>query len=114
MEYKYINESVIRQSLMNNNEMIKQFIDLYLLQCPIDFETLLDSIQKQDLEAIGSAAHHIKPTMAYIGSTELHINFQELEKLGRQNASMTEVLQKFEEIKPKFAQMLEELKIFNK
>lgn len=113
MEYKIIDPEIIRKSLMHNDDMIKQFIDLYLIQCPVDFQALTVNIEKQDPQTIGSAAHHIKPTMAYIGALELKQNFQELEKLGYQNASMDEILLKYEEIKPKFELMLEELKIFN-
>lgn len=114
MNYKFIDKDIIRKSMMNNNDMVKKFIDMYLAQCPVDFENLSESIKAKDTEAIGSAAHHIKPTMTYIGATELRTNFQELETLGRQNASMEEITQKFEEIRPKFFQMLEELKMFDK
>jgi len=113
-EFEIINPTIIRQSMMNNETMVKQFVDLYLSQCPIDFKALIDSIEQKDVQAISQAAHHIKPTMEYIGASDLRISFQELEKLGQRNAPFTELLSKFEEIKPRFSLMLEELTIFNK
>lgn len=110
--FKIINPDVIRESLMHNQSMIKQFIDLYLVQCPIDFQVLTNNLEKRIPKEIGSAAHHIKPTMAYIGAYELKENFQELEKLGNNNERLEDIIKKYEEIKPKFELMLEELKEF--
>lgn len=113
MEFKIINPTVISESMMHTDDLIKQFIELYLFQCPIDFKVLTDSIEKEDAKEISAAAHHIKPTMEYIGASDLRIHFQELEKLGSQNASIVEIREKFQEIKPKFELMLEELAQFN-
>lgn len=112
--FEVINPEIIRESMMNNDNMIKQFVELYILQCPIDFDALAKSIEKGDPKEISSTAHHIKPTMEYIGASNLRINFQELEKLGAQNARIEDIIKKYEEIKPKFELMLEELKSFNK
>lgn len=112
MEFRIINPSIIRDSMMNNEEMIKQFIDLYLVQCPLDFDALTKSIELQDPKAINSSAHHIKPTMEYIGASDLRFAFQELEKLGANNADIEDIQAKFTEIKPHFELMLEELKAF--
>lgn len=112
MEFKLINPDIIRESLMHNDSMIKQFVDLYLIQCPLDFQNLTESIAKRIPTEIGSAAHHIKPTMAYIGAIELKNDFQELEKLGNHTDDLAEIIKKYEEIKPKFERMLDELKEF--
>lgn len=111
--FKIINPTIIRESMMNNESMITEFVNLYLEQCPIDFEVLTNSIIEQNPKAIGSAAHHIKPTMEYIGATSLRINFQELENMGNQEANMDDIITKYNEIKISFEAMLHELKNFN-
>ncbi|MCI0920208.1 Hpt domain-containing protein [Sphingobacterium rhinopitheci] len=111
--YKIINPTVIHESMMNNDSMVKQFVELYIAQCPLDFEALAQTIKQGDHKAISSAAHHIKPTMEYIGASNLRAHFQELEKLGSKESDIADIIKKFEEIKPKFELMLEELRYFN-
>lgn len=112
MKYKIIKPNVIQSSMMNNDVMIKEFVELYLIQCPIDFQSLTDSINTKDPHTISSAAHHIKPTMEYIGATELRIDFQELENLGKEAVHFEQIETKYNDISVKFELMLNELKEF--
>lgn len=112
--YKIICPDTIRRSMMNNDDMVKQFIELYLIQCPIDLDSLTKSINQKDAQAIGSAAHHIKPTMEYIGAKDLKNDFHLLEKLGYNNSPFEEILSKYEKIKSDFSLMLKELEEFKK
>lgn len=112
MKYKIIKPSIIQSSMMNNDAMIKEFVELYLRQCPIDFQSLTESIKAKDPYAIRSAAHHIKPTMEYIGATELRIDFQELENLGKEGLHFDQIETKYKDISVKFDLMLNELKDF--
>lgn len=109
MNYSVINIDSINKSMMGNSDMIKQFVMLYLTQTPIDFKALEDSIASGDFKLISNAAHHIKPTMEYIGASELSVQFQEIETLGKENASIEIIREKFRAIKPKFDLMIEEL-----
>jgi len=112
MNFKIINPDVIRKSMMDNDELITQFVELYLAQSPIDFEALTKSIEENNPQAIGAASHHIKPTMEYIGASALRMDFQALEKLGYQGANTQEIQNKYQEIKAKFDLMLQELALF--
>lgn len=112
MEFKIINPSVIRKSMMDNDEMITQFIELYLFQSPLDFEDLTIAMDNKNPKSIGTAAHHIKPTMEYIGASELRNDFQELEKLGYQEGKIDDIQEKYLDIKIKFELMLKELSLF--
>lgn len=105
-----INIDVIYKSMMGNDEMVKQFVELYLSQTPIDFQALEDSVASGNPKAIADAAHHIKPTMEYIGASELRVLFQEIETLGKENASIELIRDKFNALKPQFNLMIEELK----
>lgn len=111
-QFNIIYPETIKKSMMNDNDMILQFVELYLIQSPIDFLNLNKSIIMQDLKAISAAAHHIKPTMEYIGAKDLKNKFQKLELLSSTNASFEEILATYQEIEKEFNIMLEELKIF--
>ena len=110
MKYKIINPESIQQSMMGNTEMIKQFVQMYLSQTPADFEALSLAVNNKNHQAIKDAAHHIKPTMEYIGASQLRADFQELENLGKDLACVDLIVEKFGALKPKFDLMLEELK----
>ncbi|SKC00119.1 HPt (histidine-containing phosphotransfer) domain-containing protein [Sphingobacterium nematocida] len=114
MNYKIIKPETIHKSMMGNSEMIKQFIAIYLQQSPIDFQTLELSFTKNDIRAIGDNAHHIKPTMEYIGASSLRMAFQDLENMSKSNLNIELIQEKFEEIKPIFQLMIEELNSFSK
>lgn len=98
--------------MLHNDSMIQQFISLYLVQCPIDFQVLAESMEQKDPIAISSAAHHIKPTMAYIGATELKMKLQELEDLGNQNAAISTIIDRYQKINTMYTRLMEELAFF--
>ncbi|MFZ4863716.1 Hpt domain-containing protein [Sphingobacterium sp. Mn56C] len=114
MEFKLINPQEITAAMMDNNTLIKQFVEMYLFQSPIDFQALQQSIKNENKQSIADHAHHIKPTMAYIGAKTLQNNFQELEDLGKSGAEMTIIRDKFQRVHTDFNCMLKELADFNK
>lgn len=99
--------------MMGNPEMVRQFVAIYIQQSPIDFQALEQSLEKGNIKTIGDSAHHIKPTMEYIGASSLRLSFQELEDMSRTNVTLELIRQKFEEIKPQFQEMMEELEYFS-
>lgn len=112
MSYQIIKPEVIRASTMNDKAMTRQFVEMYLVQCPLDFEDLEVNIVQRDRIGIENASHHIKPTMAYIGADSLRLDFQELENLARKQRDFTLISDKFISIKTRFHQLLSELKVF--
>lgn len=112
MSYKIINPEIIKKSMMGDSEMVRQFVDMYIKQSPIDFEALEHSVGKNNKQAIRDSAHHIKPTMEYIGATALRVAFQELEDMGREEADIHLISARFREVKYDFECMIEELRLF--
>ena len=112
MNYEIIIPDIILTSMMKDKELVRQFVEMYLTQSPDDFRKLEASITEADLENIRNYAHHIKPTMTYIGAELLHQNFQELEDLARVGDNFPEIQRKFDEIKALFEKMLAELRFF--
>lgn len=107
--FKIINPSAISANLMDNKVIIKKVLALYQTQTPIDFEDLRNAILAQDHKEIASKAHHIKPTLGYIGATSLHSLFQELEYAGKNNESMQEIILKFSEIETEYNILMSEI-----
>lgn len=112
MTYEIINPEIIISSMMDDKNMIKQFVEMYLMQSPADFANLASSIESSDHVHVRDYAHHIKPTMAYIGAQSLQQNFQELEDMARDRSDFSEIEAKFESTKIHFERMLLELRMF--
>lgn len=113
INYTIINTEVIESTMMNNHEMIKQFISLYITQSPIDMQAVENAIADGDPKEISSKAHHIKPTMEYIGATDLRMKFQELENLGKERADLEIIKTLYAQIKSVFDILLIELNAYN-
>jgi HPt (histidine-containing phosphotransfer) domain-containing protein len=109
MTYQLIKPEVIKSTMMDNAEMIKQFLELYLLQTPIDFENLALAVSNENKADIAQYAHHIKPTMEYIGASDMRANFQELETLAKSNAPMEKLEDTFTKIEGQFSLLMTEL-----
>lgn len=109
MTYQLIKPEIIQSSMMNNTEMIKQFLELYLIHTPVDFKNLTVAVLGKNKDDIFQYAHHIKPTMEYIGAFEMRVNFQELETLAKSNASMEKLEDTFTNIESQFNLLMTEL-----
>ncbi len=109
MKYSYIKTTVINKSMFNNTDLIGQFLEMYITQCPVDFDTLAENVHANDYQGIADAAHHIKPTMEYVGATSLRLDFQELESLANTANNSTEIREKFDLLKVKFNEFIQEL-----
>lgn len=107
--YRIINPETIKSSMMNNMDMVKQLISLYLTQGKDDFKNLEQVINEGSLSDIASKAHHIKPTMEYIGASDLRLAFQGLEKAARENTAMEDIKALYFTIKTDFDIAMSEL-----
>lgn len=107
--YLIINPDSIQENMMNNTEVIKQMIPLYLGQGVEDFKALEVAIESQDHADIKSKAHHIKPTMQYLGATALRMKFQDLEDKAGGQGPMADILNLFEIIRNDFQLAMAEL-----
>ncbi|MGN0004055.1 MAG: hypothetical protein ACI35V_11530 [Sphingobacterium composti] len=113
MSFQIINLDAINQSMLGNPDLIKELVNLYIVQSPIDFNALEESLATGDKSLIRERTHHIKPTMQYIGALGLLQDFQALENLAREDAPLSEIETLFQAIKPKFQLMLTELTLLS-
>ena len=79
MNYSIINTQTIRNNMYGNTELLKQFITLYLEQTPNDIIAIKNALKVKDQQTIRTTAHHIKPTLRYIGAEQLFLMINELE-----------------------------------
>ena len=94
---------------MNNLTIVKQFLALYQTQIPIDFEELRKAVEAADHEEIRSKAHHVKPTLGYIGASSLQEKFQELESAGKNKEDMASIILKFNTLTSEYELLMKEI-----
>jgi len=94
---------------MNNLAIVKQFLSLYQTQIPIDFEDLRKAVESADHKEIANKAHHVKPTLGYIGASSLHAKFQELEYAGKNKEDMASIILKFNILEHEYELLMEEI-----
>lgn len=110
--YKIIKPLVISENLMNNKEIIKQFMELYRTQIPSDFKELKKAVNNKDFEKISSCTHHIKPTMVYIGANLLKDKLENLELLVKGNNTIATINKCFTSIESEYQLLLDEINIY--
>lgn len=110
--YQLISPETIERSLTTNKDLIRQFIDLYLIQIPSQIAELEMAVAQYNPDAVRTLAHHIKPTLAYIGAPGLMLQLQDLEDMGAQHTDQAQVKQHFLAIKNNVTIVLAELEIY--
>lgn len=111
-EFQFIKPELIRSNMLNNDEMVKNFVSMYLSQCGEDFEHLSQAIANQNRSEIASKAHHIKPTMEYIGATDVRMQFQHIENMAKGQQKISDIQNHFKKLETDFHTLMEELGTF--
>ena len=96
---------------MSNPDLIKQFLTLYQTQLPIDFNALKEAVIDGNYTNIANKAHHIKPTMVYIGANEQQNKLQNIEVLAKLK-NTPEINRLFKELEQDFNLLLEEMSLY--
>lgn len=109
MPYKLIKPSIIQENFANNRALISQFIGLYQTQIPIDLQALKAAVASETHMEIANTAHHIKPTMEYIGAHTLKEKLQQLEYAGKNGAEMAHINILFLDIEKEVTTLLQEI-----
>ncbi|WP_312191790.1 Hpt domain-containing protein [Sphingobacterium sp.] len=110
----HIDIDLINQNMFEDPALIRQFVATYLIQTPVDLGNLHHALLEGDFQKIGDAAHHIKPTMDYIGAFHLREKFEELETYARNQYSLEGLRAKFEVLAIEMKELLFELEQYEK
>ena len=111
-DYTVIDPVAIQQNMMQNKELIRQFLQLYLVQIPVDFDALTKAMTSGQQIDISSKAHHIKPTMEYIGATKLRAELQELETAAKNGVNIHALQELFRPLEKQFTRLLSEISTY--
>lgn len=108
--FQTINPTVIAENMMQNSELIKQFLSLYLQQIPEDVQNLKNAVTNRNHAESASKAHHIKPTMEYVGATALRQKFQDIETAAKNQIAFEQIDLLIDEADQACSILLEEIK----
>lgn len=93
-----------------DHTLIMEMIQLFLRQTPGYLERLEDHIQEDDWPNTQSMAHHIKPTLAYMGAENMRKSLIRIELLAKEEPVHTEILKsEFAELMERFDVLFKEL-----
>lgn len=94
---------------MNNKALILQFVGLYQEQIPLDLQALKEAVTSEMHIEIANKAHHIKPTMEYIGAQALREKLQQLENAGKNGVAISAIQPLFMDIEREIQILLQEI-----
>ena len=94
---------------MNDRTLIIQFLSLYQEQIPLDLQNLKNAVLAESAVEIASKAHHIKPTMEYVGAQSLREKLQQLEYAGKNGTESRSIQQLYVELEKEINTLLQEI-----
>lgn len=110
MNLEEANSQFLEDITHGDPTMMQELISLFLKQTPGDLQMLERHIMTADWELAAKQAHHIKPTLTYMGAIGLHQAFSELEISIRHGVNISHLQTiEFPAIKVRFEQLYQEL-----
>lgn len=110
--FKYANMDYLQDLAGGNMQLIKEIIQLFVQQTPPDMALLASYVDQEAWEQAYKQAHHIKPTLAYVGANEMRSELQEIETLAKNQQELNLVPTKLEALSQKLEILYEELKAY--
>ncbi|TAI46628.1 Hpt domain-containing protein [Flagellimonas allohymeniacidonis] len=100
----------INEMADGDNDFVISVISVFLDEVPTDLEGLESAVNNNDYESIYKLAHKIKPNVDLLGMEQTRATALEIETMGKNQASMSEIEQKFPLLKTDVLQVVSELK----
>ena len=100
----------INEMAEGDEDFIISVISVFLEEVPEDLEGLEKAIGARDYENVYKLAHKIKPNVDILGMEQTRACALEIETLGKNEASIAEIEQKFPLLKKDVLQVVSELK----
>lgn len=110
MAYQEANLEYLEDFSSGNYEIVKEIISLFLTQTPQDLKSLEDYLNSQNWDSAKSMAHHIKPTLFYVGAEDLRNQLQFIESHILDENERFDIVNSFPIIKNRFEVLFRELK----
>jgi HPt (histidine-containing phosphotransfer) domain-containing protein len=99
-----INPDRLQEVAMGDDEFLRELIDLYLSDTPLQLEALGRAVSSEDAAAVSAAAHKLKGSCGNVGAEGLVALCQKLEASGKASR-----LQELPDLFQRLAQEFEEV-----
>jgi HPt (histidine-containing phosphotransfer) domain-containing protein len=103
-----INPDRLREVAMGDDEFLRELIDLYLSDAPIQLEALGRAVSSHDGAAVSAAAHKLKGSCGNLGAEGLVALCQKLEASGKASR-LQELPDLFQQLAREFEEVNETL-----
>ncbi|PPK99225.1 Hpt domain-containing protein [Parapedobacter indicus] len=112
INFEFANMAYLEDLSGGNTQLIKEILQLFIKQTPPDMELLASHIHQEDWEKVYKQAHHIKPTLAYVGANGMRAELQEIESLAKNRQDLNQITAKFDALAPKLEILYGELNVY--
>ena len=109
MNFEQADMAYLMDLSSGNTQLIKEILQLFVKQTPPDMELLSAYIQQEDWEKAYKQAHHIKPTLAYVGANQMRQELQEIEDLAKNRRDLDSIPTKLATLMPRLEVLYREL-----
>jgi len=112
--YAIINPDHLYSLSRGNNAFIKDIVQLFLDQNPLELSEIEKAIDQQNYASISSIAHKMKTSVGFIGIEQLLAPLNKLEKLAISQGNTNDINSLFSEVKITCQKAIGELTVFLK
>ncbi len=112
MKFEQANMDYLEDLSNGNPQLIREIIQLFIKQTPEDMELLSTYIKQGEWEKAYRQAHHIKPTLAYVGANQMRQELQEIESLAKNRQDLHSLRDRFDKLTPRFNTLYKELETY--
>ncbi|MGV3761656.1 Hpt domain-containing protein [Parapedobacter sp.] len=97
-----------------NTQLIREILELFIKQTPVDVALLAAYVEQEDWEHAYKQAHHIKPTLAYVGANPMRQELQEIEDDAKHRQNVDAIAGKLATMLPRLDVLYGELRAYLK
>jgi len=112
INFEYANMDYLEDLSGGNAQLIREILALFIKQTPPDIELLASYVRNEDWENAYKQAHHIKPTLAYVGANGMRAELQEIETLAKNRQNLNQIPVRVDALLPKLEILYGELKAY--
>lgn len=105
-----INLAFLIKSMRGKKEIIRETIDIFIEQVPLDMDMINEGVSRSDYVMIKSAAHKMKSTFSLAGAQELMPVLEKMELLAKEKRDMDQIKKLNETLNILSNQALSEMK----
>lgn len=107
--FKEANMGYLQDLSGGNPHIIREILELFIKQTPEDVKLLAAYIEQAHWEKVYQQAHHIKPTMSYVGAEAIRAEIQEIEDWAKNRNKLDKLPEKFHALQSRLDTLYREL-----